>query len=78
MPLTQQYLIYIRADSLDEATEQSLHFAYWFLTRALQEHQRRGSSGDFESFALQVLALLQQYRHTYSTPPEPLQDPSDT
>lgn len=70
MTLTQQYLIYIRADTLDEATEESLHLSYWFLTRRLQDHRRQGRNDEFEAFALQVLALLQQYRHTYTSPPD--------
>ncbi len=66
MTLTQQYLIYIRADSVSEATEQSLHLTYWFLTRALADHRRQGENGDFETFALEVLALLQKHRHLYT------------
>jgi len=78
MSLTQQYLIYIRADSLDEAAEQALHLAYWFLTRALEEHKRQGKNGEFETFALGVLALLQQYRHTYTSAPAASDLDSDT
>ncbi len=66
MVLAQQYLIYIRGDALDEVTEQALHLTYFFLMRALQEHQRQGKNGEFEAFAVQILALLQQHRHLYT------------
>ena len=66
MVLTQQYLIYIRGDALDEVTEQALHLTYFFLMRALQEHRRQGRNGEFEAFAVQILALLQQNRHLYT------------
>jgi hypothetical protein len=62
-----KYLIYIRGNTLDEATEEALHLAYWLLTRALLEHRRQGRNGDFEAFALEVLASLQKYRHLYTT-----------
>jgi len=66
MVVTQQYLIYIRGDALDEVTEQALHLTYFFLMRALQEHRRQGRNGEFEAFAVQILALLQQNRHLYT------------
>jgi hypothetical protein len=62
-----KYLIYIRGNTLDEATEEALHIAYWLLTRALLEHRRQGRNGDYEVFALEVLASLQRYRHLYTT-----------
>ncbi len=71
MTLTQQFVIYIAADSLTEATEQSLHYSYWFLTQALQEHRRAGRTGEFEAFALETLALLQRHRRLYTNNPEP-------
>ena len=52
-----KYLIYIRGNTLYEATEEALHLAYWLLTRALLEHRRQGRNGDYETFALEVLAL---------------------
>ena len=67
MPLTQQYLIYIRGDSLDQVTEESLHLTYFFVGRALQEHRRRGRNGEYEEFAVELLALLQRCRHVYTT-----------
>jgi len=67
MSLTRQYLVYVRADTLDQAAEEALHLTYWFLTRALQEHRSQGKNGDYEAFAVGVLALLQQYRHVYTT-----------
>ena len=67
MSLTRQYLVYIRADTLDQAAEEALHLTYWFLTKALQEHRAQGKNGEYEAFAVGVLALLQQYRHVYTT-----------
>ena len=67
MASTSQYLVYVRGNSLEEATEEALHLAYWFLTRALQEHRRQGRNGEYEAFAVGVLALLQEYRHVYTT-----------
>src|SRR5712692_9292516 len=49
-----KYLIYIRGNTLDEATEEALHLAYWLLTRALLEHRRQGRNGDYEAFAVEV------------------------
>jgi hypothetical protein len=62
-----KYLIYIRGNTLDEATEEALHLAYWLLTRALLEHRRQGRNGDYEAFAVEVLASLQRNRHLYTT-----------
>ena len=62
-----KYLIYIRGNTLDEATEEALHLAYWLLTRALLEHRRQGRNGDYETFAVEVLASLQRNRHLYTT-----------
>ena len=66
MTSTHQYLIYIRANGLDEATEEAIHLTYWFLTRALLEHRRQGKNGDFEAFAVEVLAFLQKHRDVYT------------
>ena len=63
----QRYSIYIRGNTLAEATEEALHLAYWLLTRALHEHRRQGRNGDYEAFAIQLLALLQSSRHLYTT-----------
>ena len=62
-----KYLIYIRGNTLDEATEEALHLAYWLLTRALLEHRRQGRNGDYEASAVEVLASLQRNRHLYTT-----------
>ena len=74
MVSTNQYLIYIRGNTLEGATEEALHLAYWFLTRALQEHRKQGRNGEFEAFAVGVLALLQQYRQVYTTDETDLQE----
>ena len=64
---TQRYSIYIQGNTLAEATEEALHLAYWLLTRALQEHRRQGRNGDYEAFAIELLAILQRCRHLYTT-----------
>jgi hypothetical protein len=69
-----KYLIYIRGNTLDEATEEALHLAYWLLTRALLEHRRQGRNGDYETFAVEMLALLQRCRHLYTTTNSELPD----
>jgi hypothetical protein len=67
MSLTYRYVIYIKGYNLDDTTEEVLHLTYLFLGRALQEHRRQGRNGDYEAFAIQVLALLQKYRYVYTT-----------
>ena len=74
MPLTRQFLIYIRGDTLEEATEESLHMTYLFVSRDLQERRRQGRNGEFEEFAVELLALLQRCRHVYTTKTD---DPAD-
>jgi hypothetical protein len=69
MALTHQYIIYIRGDDLDGITEEALHHAYFFLARALQEHRQQGKNGEYESFAVETLALLQKHRRLYTVPP---------
>jgi hypothetical protein len=75
MGTDQKYLIYIRGDTLQEITEESAHLLYFFLNRLLQEHRRQAREmatetwprdRHFESFAIQILALLQQYRNVYA------------
>ena len=69
--MEQRYLIVIRGNSLAGMTEEALHFVYFFLSRALTQHRLEGKNGEYEDFAVGVLALLQRYRHLYTTPPEP-------
>lgn len=66
MSFTRQYIIYIRGDDLDGITEEALHHAYFFLARALQERRRQGRNGDYETFAVEVLSLLQKHRGLYT------------
>ena len=68
--LPQKYFIVIRGNTLGEMAEEVLHFAYYFLSRALTEHRQEGKNGEYEAFAVEVLALLQKYRYLYTTPPE--------
>jgi len=71
MQFGHRYVFTIQGDTVDDAAEEALHFAYHFLGRALQEHRSEGRNGEYETFAVGVLALLQKYRHLYSHPPEP-------
>jgi hypothetical protein len=65
-----KYLIVIRGSTLQGVTEEALHFVYFFLSRALMRRQLEGKNGEYEAFAVGVLALLQKYRHLYTSPPE--------
>ncbi len=66
MNLAHKYALFIKGDTLDEMVEEGLHLVYVFLMRALQEHRRQGGNGDYESFAVELLALLQKYRTLYT------------
>lgn len=68
--MEQKYFIAIRGSNLSGMTEEALHFAYFFLTRALAQRRQQGQNGEYEAFAVGVLALLQKYRHLYTTMPE--------
>jgi len=60
--MVPKYFIVIRGDTVDCMTEEALHFAYLFLSRALELYRREGD-GEYEAFALAVLVLLRKYRH---------------
>ena len=77
MIMTQKYFIVIRGNTLSEIAEEVLHFAYYFLGRALAQHRQAGKNGEYETFAVGVLALLQKYRHLYTTLPEAPEPGSD-
>src|SRR5256885_9044132 len=68
MNFAHKYVIFMKGDTLDDVVEEGLHQVYVFLMRALQEHRRQGRNGDYESFAIELLALLQKYRPLYTTP----------
>ena len=70
MNFAHKYVIFMKGDTLDDVVEEGLHQVYVFLMRALQEHQRQGRNGEYEAFALQLLAMLQKYRYLYTNPPE--------
>jgi hypothetical protein len=70
MNFAHKYVLFIKGDTLDDIAEEALHLVYVFVMRALQEHRREGRNGEYEVFALQLLAILQKYRHLYSNPPE--------
>lgn len=70
MNFIRKYIIYINSETLDEALEETLQLAYLFGTRALQEHRSQGRNGEYETFAVELLALLQKYRYLYTVPPE--------
>ena len=74
MYVTHNCYILIRGNTLSEITEEALHYAYFYLMRSLVEHRAQGKNGEYEAFAVEVLALLQKHRHLYTTPvdaPEP-------
>ena len=70
MFVTHNCYILIRGNTLEEITEEALHYAYFYLTRSLLEHRAQSKNGEYETFAVEVLALLQKYRHLYTNPPE--------
>ena len=69
MNFAHKYVLFIKGDTLDEVTEEALHIAYLFLMRALMEHRRKGRNGEYEAFAIELLAMLQKYRNLYTTDP---------
>jgi hypothetical protein len=71
MNFAHKYVLFIKGDTVNDIVEEALHLVYLFLMRALQEHRSQGKNGEYEAFAVEVLALLQKYRHLYTTPPEP-------
>jgi len=75
MDFLPKYIISVKGCNLDEITEEILHLAYHFLSRALQEHRQQGRNGEYELFAVEMLAHLQKYRNLYTTattePPDP-------
>jgi len=70
MNFAHKYVIFMKGDTVDEMAEEALHYVYIYVMRALQEHQRQGRNGEYEAFALQLLAMLQRYRYLYTNPPE--------
>ena len=70
MNFAHKYVLFIKGDTLDEVSEEALHLVYIFVMRALKEHRRQGRNGEYEAFALQLLAMLQKYRHLYTNLPE--------
>ena len=70
MNFAHKYVLFIKGDTLDDVAEEGLHLVYVFVMRALQEHRRQGRNGEYEAFALQLLAMLQKYRYLYTNSPE--------
>ena len=68
--MPRYYEINIRGSTLEDITEEALHFAYACLTRSLRQHWLEGKNGEYEAFAVGVLALLQKYQHLYTMPPD--------
>ncbi len=66
--MPRYYDINIRGSTLEEITEEALHYAYACLVRSLRQHRLEGKNGEYEAFAVGLLALLQKYRHLYTTP----------
>ena len=75
--MPRYYEINIRGSTLEDITEEALHFTYACLTRSLQQHRLEGKNGEYEAFAVGVLALLQKYWFLYTTPPDAPSPPSD-
>jgi len=71
MNFAHKYVFFTKGDTLDEILEEGLHQVYVYAMRALQEHRRQGRNGEYETFAVELLALLQKYRYLYTAPPEP-------
>ncbi len=74
MNFAHKYVLFIKGDTVNDIVEEGLHVVYVFLMRALQEHRMQGKNGEYETFAVELLALLQKYRTLYTTPvdaPEP-------
>ncbi len=67
MNFAHKYVLFIKGDTLDEVAEEALHLVYVFVMRALQEHLAQGRNGEYEAFALELLAMLQKYRSLYTT-----------
>ncbi len=63
----QKYDISIKGNTVDEIIEEALHLVYIFLLRALREHRRQGRNGEYEEFAIGLLAMLQKHRDLYTT-----------
>jgi len=59
MNFAHKYTIFMKGDTLDEMAEEALHFAYLYVMRALQERRIQGRNGEYEAFALELLAMLQ-------------------
>ena len=70
MNFAHKYNFFIKGDTVEEILEESLHFAYFFLGRELQLHRQRGENGEYETFLVEILALLQKNRHLYTAIPE--------
>ncbi len=64
-----KYDINIKCDTIDEVIEEALHLVYIYLLRALIEHRRQGRNGEYERFAIELLAMLQKHRVLYTTDP---------
>jgi hypothetical protein len=75
MNFAHKYVLFIKGDTVDDIVEEGLHLVYVFLMRALQEHRNQGKNGEYESFAIELLALLQKYRNLYTT--EAAKNPSE-
>jgi len=66
--MPRYYEINIRGSTLEDITEEALHYAYACLTRSLRQHRLEGKNGEYEAFAVGVMVLLQKYRHLYTAP----------
>jgi hypothetical protein len=68
--MPRYYEIIMHGNTLDRITEDSVRFAYAFVSLSLRQHRIEGKNGEFETFAVEFLAHLQKYWYVYTTPPE--------
>lgn len=66
-----------RGNWLYEQIAKIMHLAYHYVSLSLRLGLQRYWGPDYEAFALELLALLQKWRHVYSRPPEPPDPPDD-
>jgi hypothetical protein len=70
MNFAHKYSLFIKGDTIKEILGESLHFAYFFLGRELQLHRQSGENGEYETFLVEMLALLQKNWYLYTAVPE--------
>lgn len=67
----------VKGKWLIEQVAQTVHSAYFYVALSLHLGLQQYLGPDYETFALELLALLQKWRHVYSHPSEPPDPPED-